>query len=115
MIFGIVLHYNTFTKTRSSQAKMIRQHAAQSDLPFVICGDMNDASLSYAYHSLSDNLNDAFLCGGKGIAETHDNIKAGLRIDYIFSNKTLKPLDFNINRVSFSDHHCLRSAFAILQ
>ena len=110
ILLGIVLYYNKFTIQRTQQAHLIRTHTSQCKHPIVLCGDMNDSPFSFTYAKMSENLNDAFLKKGKGLASTHDNIKTGLRIDYILVDQALKVSDFQIYKEDFSDHHFLKSS-----
>lgn len=109
VLFGIVKHYNQFTIKRLQQVKAIRQHTDKSPHPVVICGDMNDAPHSRTYTEIATDLNDAFLFSGKGIGGTHDISNTGLRIDYIFTDKSITPENFQIKAVPFSDHHFIRT------
>ena len=51
---------------RAAQADKIAEHISSSPYPVIVCGDFNDSSSSYAYHSISSGLNDAYRESGIG-------------------------------------------------
>jgi endonuclease/exonuclease/phosphatase family metal-dependent hydrolase len=91
-------------KKRANQAEKIAQHIASSPYPVIVCGDFNDIPVSYTYNVISANLTDAFKVKGQGFGTTYSGNIPALKIDYILTDKTIKPLSFDVPDVRFSDH-----------
>ena len=92
-------------KKRANQAEKIAQHIASSPYPVIVCGDFNDIPVSYTYNVLSKNLTDAFKVAGSGFGTTYAGSIPALKIDYILTDKKIRPLSFDIPDVRFSDHY----------
>jgi endonuclease/exonuclease/phosphatase family metal-dependent hydrolase len=91
-------------RKRANQAEKIAKHIASSPYPVIVCGDFNDIPVSYTYDIMSENLTDAFKTKGKGFGTTYSGNIPALKIDYILTDKTIRPLSFEIPDVRFSDH-----------
>jgi endonuclease/exonuclease/phosphatase family metal-dependent hydrolase len=91
-------------RKRANQAEKIAQHIASSPYPVIVCGDFNDIPVSYTYNVMSKNLTDAFKVKGHGFGTTYSGNIPALKIDYILTDKKIKPLSFDIPDVRFSDH-----------
>ncbi len=89
---------------RSIQADFIKDEIAQSPYPVIVCGDFNDVPNSYAYETIGDGLQDAFVEKGSGISRTFSSISPTLRIDNIFADKRFKITQFLRVRKLLSDH-----------
>lgn len=89
---------------RALQVKNILPEIENSPYPVIVCGDFNDVPASYTYQKLSNNLVDAQREAGKGIGRSFKFISPTLRIDYILSDKRLKPVNAFIDRNPASDH-----------
>lgn len=93
---------------RSEQAAAVAAHAANSPHRVVICGDINDTPVSYAYKLLSDQRLDAFVEAGSGFGNSYAGVVPLFRIDYIFCDKQLRLLDFDTRwDIGYSDHYPL--------
>jgi endonuclease/exonuclease/phosphatase family metal-dependent hydrolase len=91
-------------RKRANQAEKIAQHISSSPYPVIVCGDFNDIPVSYTYNTMSQNLTDAFKVKGHGFGTTYSGNIPALKIDYILTDKKIKPLSFDIPDVRFSDH-----------
>lgn len=94
---------------RALQARIVSEHIQKSPYPVVVCGDFNDTPVSYAYHKVRGDLNDAFVDSGWGISSTYNGKFPFLRIDYILFNPQYVSANYQCDKVSFSDHfpiHC---------
>ncbi len=92
-------------KLRAKQADMIVEEIAKTNLPVIICGDFNDVPVSYVYTKIKgDRLYDAFTECGNGYGYTFNEKMFWFRIDYIMHSKEFTTLDFNIDKVDYSDH-----------
>ena len=79
---------------RSIQANFIKDEINHSPYPVIVCGDFNDVPNSYAYETIGDGLQNAFVEKGYGIARTFSSISPTLRIDNIFADKKFTVLQF---------------------
>lgn len=98
---------------RALQVKNILPEIDNSPYPVLVCGDFNDVPASYTYQKLSDHLLDAQCEAGKGIGRSFKFISPTLRIDYILSDKRLKPVNVFIDRNPASDHFPLTADFKL--
>ncbi len=90
---------------RVVQASAINELIQSSDMPIIVCGDMNDVPSSYAYSIFRESVDDAFLKSGTGLGRTYDTWIPSLRIDYIFySPSTFTSHDTRVLKVPYSDH-----------
>jgi endonuclease/exonuclease/phosphatase family metal-dependent hydrolase len=89
---------------RSIQANFIKDEINHSPYPVILCGDFNDVPNSYAYETIGDGLQNAFVKKGSGFARTFSAISPTLRIDNIFADKAFTILQFTRVKKLLSDH-----------
>lgn len=89
---------------RSIQADFIKGEIEQSPYPVIVCGDFNDVPNSYAYETIGNGLQDAFVKKGVGISRTFGSISPTLRIDNIFADKRFIVTQFTRVKKILSDH-----------
>ncbi len=92
-----------FTLQRN-QMSMFLELINKNKLPEIICTDLNNNSFSDIYNFISKGRNDAFLEKGSGFGSTYRFPFFPLRIDYIFTSKNIKVLDFKTYDIDLSDH-----------
>ncbi|AYZ15142.1 AP endonuclease [Chryseobacterium arthrosphaerae] len=93
-------------KKHQIQVALIREVIDNSPYPVILAGDFNSVPNSYEYYHLSDGLEDAFIEAGKGSATSFHDYKFPIRIDYVFSSKSLSAVSYKVDRsVSLSDHY----------
>lgn len=92
-------------KKRANQVHSIKDHAAQSPYPVIICGDFNDTPVSYSYAQLSEGMVDSFRESGWGIGNTYIGKFPSFRIDYIFHSPTMHSQNYHKLPEKISDHH----------
>lgn len=93
-------------KKHQTQVALVREVIDNSPYPVILAGDFNSVPNSYEYYHLSDGLEDAFLTAGRGSATSFHDYKFPIRIDYIFSSKSLRAVSYEVDRsVSISDHY----------
>jgi endonuclease/exonuclease/phosphatase family metal-dependent hydrolase len=102
----------TFRK-RSHQVDSIKRHAAGAALPSIICGDLNDTPMSYAYRNLSTDRKDSFRQAGRGFSSTYSVLWPLLRIDYILYPQPFWSLSHTTPRIGYSDHFPVISEIVI--
>lgn len=62
-----LLHtYQLNARERNRQAQLLAEAIASSPYPVIVCGDLNDTPVSYAYRKLTGQLEDCFLEAGNG-------------------------------------------------
>jgi len=89
---------------RASQAYFIKDEMNQSPYPIILCGDFNDVPDSYAYTTIGEGLQNAFVKKGLGISRTFSSISPTLRIDNIFADKKFTITQFTRVKKLLSDH-----------
>ncbi len=90
---------------RAIQADIVAKHVEKSPYSVIFCSDLNDTPVSYAYHSLTDILKDAFTESGSGMGNTYTEIFPSFRIDYIFLSNALTSANFVCIPSDNSDHY----------
>ena len=101
----IMGRYMRTTIMRANQAEEIAEKIKESPYPVLLCGDFNEIPQSYAYHTLSRGLQDAFKARGRGLGITYGGKIPALRIDYVMAGPQFEVLSHRIGRSSFSDHY----------
>ncbi len=112
-LFGIFRKYNYYHKTRSLQAKTVKEHADLSPYKVIMCGDFNDVPMSYNYTILQHNLVDAFKEKGAGIGSTFNGKIPFLRIDYILVDPDYQVSKFNVVKENYSDHYPVAAVISL--
>ena len=89
---------------RAMQANRIKEELNKSIYPVIVCGDFNDVPNSYAYSTIGEGLQNAFVEKGFGIGRTFTRISPTLRIDNIFADKKFSVKQFVRIKQKLSDH-----------
>ncbi|GAB0155892.1 endonuclease/exonuclease/phosphatase family protein [Chryseobacterium sp. Alg-005] len=101
-------------KAHEEQIKKIRKAIDLSPYPVILAGDFNSVPNSYEYYNLGKDLQDAFLTAGNGSSSSFHDYKVPLRIDYIFTSKSIIPLSYKVdNSVKLSDHYPVIAEFLL--
>lgn len=98
---------------RSDQAKLLSEKISQSPYPLIVCGDFNDTPVSYSYHKIRGELEDAFVNAGVGFGSTYVGKFPSYRIDFIFHSKGMTTKSFKVPRIKYSDHYPVTSELVI--
>lgn len=104
------------TSRRSAQVQKILHHAQTSGAPsrIIICGDMNDQPVSYAYGEFRrKGFSDAFVEAGSGFGQSYRGFYPSYRIDYMFFKGRLHPMYFDTRNADYSDHRPLTAVFSL--
>jgi endonuclease/exonuclease/phosphatase family metal-dependent hydrolase len=96
--------YSGFNK-RTTQINIITTQIDNSPYPVIVCGDLNEVPLSYAYEQLSCKLQDSFLKAGTGLGITHTSGYPFMRIDYIFTSPSFETSGYQTITRKLSDHY----------
>ena len=110
-----VLHkLNYAFQRRSDELKKVLDGMPPVDGPIIVCGDFNEPPLSYNYRQMQKaGFVDTFTKVGFGIKPTYAGKLPLLRIDYIWANEGVKPLDFERYKYKVSDHYPIILDFEI--
>ena len=101
-------------KMHQQQIIAIRKSIDESPYPVILAGDFNSVPNSYEYYHLAEGLQDAFVETGRGSGTSFHDYKFPIRIDYIFSSKSVKPISYKVDRsVKLSDHFPIIATFKI--
>jgi len=101
-------------KAHEAQVNKIRKAVDHSPYPVILAGDFNSVPNSWEYYNLGENLNDAFMAVGNGSSTSFHDYKFPLRIDYIFSSKSITPLNYKVDySVKLSDHYPVIAEFLL--
>ena len=103
---------HAYTK-RARQAQAIAAHNKQHQGALLICGDFNDAPVSYTYHTIAQNLQDAFVEKGSGIGNSFVNRLGFFRIDFVLGNSGVRFLNYRVPNKALSDHYPIKVVFAL--
>ena len=91
---------------RSAELKEILETLPKVDGPIIMCGDFNDAPLSFTYRQMQKaGFTDSFIKVGQGIKPTYCGRLPLLRIDYVWGNDDIIPLKYKRLRFKASDHY----------
>ena len=114
-IKGAVKSINDAAIQHSNSVEDLASVINESAYPSILCADMNNTPVSYSYHQLSQNLQDAFLHQSTGFGATYNGLYPFLRIDYIFHSKSLPLIGYKRHKVRFSDHYPISAEFTFGQ
>jgi len=98
---------------RASQVDILAGEIRSSPYPVIVCGDFNDTPVSYAYHKIGNELEDAFIEAGAGTGNTFRGNLPYVRIDYVFYNGPLHARHYRTKKIHLSDHYPLTVDFTI--
>lgn len=110
----VLLKLSDAFRRRSIQLKNVLDGMPPVEGPIIMCGDFNEPPLSYNYRQLQKaGFVDTFTKVGRGIKPTYAGKLPLLRIDYIWANKGVVPLNFKRCRFKASDHYPILLDFSI--
>lgn len=108
-VSGIAKRLKRSFQKRAMEVEVIKTHMKNSPYPIVLCGDFNDTPNSFAYHKISEGMQDSFLKRGKGFGSTFLGKLPFLRIDYILHSPGIKTYSFITHKEKLSDHKAIES------
>jgi endonuclease/exonuclease/phosphatase family metal-dependent hydrolase len=93
-------------KMRAIQSIIISEIIKKNKNRYVIvCGDFNDTPISYTYHKIKGDLNDAFVENGCGMGISFDSNHFLFRIDYILHSNNMRSYNIMVGKLKDSDHY----------
>lgn len=111
-MLGITRKLRYAFRQRAKQVDFLAEAIHNSPYPAIICGDFNDTPVSYTYRTIKGDKADAFVRTGIGLGDTYAG-NLPVRIDYILHSRNLHSFDFNVLKISLSDHYPITCRFAI--
>ncbi|MDB5190744.1 MAG: endonuclease/exonuclease/phosphatase [Segetibacter sp.] len=94
-----------FDKEHAVDSKIAQAQIRKSPHPVIFSADLNSVSTSYAYHTVSKNMQDAFLKKGSGLGGSMDSMMKTLRIDVLLTDKNFCIERYTQDKLSLSDHY----------
>lgn len=94
---------------RSTQVKLVKAHAANSGMPYMIAGDFNDTPVSFALNWMDDGMTNSFRKKGSGFGITYNGAFPNFQIDYILASREFDIKNYQIIDKKLSDHYPVRS------
>lgn len=116
---GMMRSFGHALRLRADEAAMMSHYLLDNhpkEMPLLVCGDMNDTPISYCYRSLCQaGLSDTWKEVGQGIGSTYRKHYFWFRIDHIFHNHLIRPLQMRVRKdILLSDHYPIEATFQIL-
>lgn len=108
-------HVGKTFKMQQFQSELFLIHKKQCKYKMLICGDFNNTAFSYVYRNIKGDLNDTFKEAGNGFGRTFDFKFFPIRIDFIFSDETLKVNGFKAYNEHYSDHYPIMTTLNLKQ
>jgi endonuclease/exonuclease/phosphatase family metal-dependent hydrolase len=99
---------------RSEEFTQMLQGMPPLEGPIIVCGDFNETPMSYVYRQMQKaGFTDTFTKVGRGIKPTYAGKLPLLRIDYMWANDQVRPMNFKRYRVKASDHYPIILEFSV--
>ena len=98
---------------RADQVNRIARHIESSPYKVILCGDFNDTAASYAYNTLTKQLDDSFVKAGSGFGNSFSELAFPLRIDFILHSPSLTAFNYFTVKDKQSDHLAIRTDFVL--
>ena len=110
----LVHKLNFAFQRRSEELRQVQEGMPPVGGPIIVCGDFNEPPLSYNYRQMQKaGFVDTFTKVGHGIKPTYAGKLPLLRIDYVWANDGVTPLNFKRYRYKASDHYPIMLDFKI--
>ncbi len=93
------------TAARAHQARTLQEAIARYQGPRVLCGDFNDAPVSYTYHTISRGMQDAFVARGMGFGSSFATRLGVYRIDFMLTDPAIAIHSCRTIHRRLSDHY----------
>ena len=100
---------------RATQADDIAHRVEATHARYtIVCGDFNDAPVSYAHHRLTRQLMDAHTRSGNGFDFSYTDNRMFFRIDHILASRNLESWHCRVHRdATYSDHRPISAYFTV--
>lgn len=111
----MIRSYGETARLRMDELHMVRSAIDSSPHPVMIAGDANDTPFSPVYRKLKGELQDTFVKGGLGFAQTYNGLFLPLKIDHIFADSNFHIFKTKIKKIDYSDHNPITTTFSLIQ
>ena len=96
------------SELRRKQVIQVRKAIHHSPYPVIALGDFNALPISLVYWTMNLGMRDCFAESSVGrYGATYRRRGIGIRIDYIFTSRQLRPLNCRVDHATYSDHYPL--------
>jgi endonuclease/exonuclease/phosphatase (EEP) superfamily protein YafD len=103
-------------KARFTEMDFVEKAIKKSPYPIILCGDFNETPYSYCYGKVAKHLSNAFEVAGKGFGFTYNQRPQYIRIDnQFFDQNKFQIVDFELDRIKYSDHYPISVTYNIQQ
>lgn len=103
------------SRIRARQVHELEQLIDSARGPLILAGDFNDTPSSYTYRRIARRLRDGFRAAGHGYGSTFRHLGGVLRIDYLFSNDSLRCVGYRTLPDAVSDHRAVIADFRFVR
>lgn len=103
------------SRIRARQVHELEQLIDSARGPLILVGDFNDTPSSYTYRRIARRLRDGFRAAGHGYGSTFRHLGGVLRIDYLFSNDSLRCVGYRTLPDAVSDHRAVIADFRFVR
>ena len=93
------------TAARAHQARTLQDALSQYDGHKILCGDFNDAPVSYTYPTISRGMQDAFVERGCGFGSSFATRPGIFRIDFMLTDQSISIYSCRTLDRRLSDHY----------
>ncbi len=93
------------TAARAHQARTLHEAISQYPGPKILCGDFNDAPVSYTYQTISGGMKDAFVERGRGFGSSFATKLGVYRIDFMLTDPAIGIHSCRTIHRRLSDHY----------
>jgi vancomycin resistance protein VanJ len=100
-------------RARRVQLDTLLARTDQITGPLILCGDFNTPPRGVEYARVSTRFTDAFAATGRGFGWSYSATHSLLRIDYVWCNEKVRPVEARILDWPHSDHKPLLAALAL--
>jgi endonuclease/exonuclease/phosphatase family metal-dependent hydrolase len=108
---GIVYRLRKGYEKRATQVARLLEEFEKTEIPKIVCGDMNDVPVSYSYRQLSKGMKDAFVESGFGLEATYQGPFPSFRIDYLLCDGRFDVTQYESWSEVPSDHKLVGATF----
>jgi len=95
---------NSVVQKQELQIDRFEKVEKNNNNPTIICTDLNNNAFSKVYKRLKDDRLDTFMISGEGLGATYKLAYFPFRIDFIFTDKKFKVINFKVHDLKLSDH-----------
>lgn len=105
-----------YIKTKETQLRVLIERIDESELPVMVCGDINDLPGSYVYQKIKSRLSNVFESHGFGLGATKNSgPKSFARVDHIFASGSLNATSYTTRTdITQSDHFPVEARFRMV-